>query len=126
MSKLSVIGAGNVGATCANVAALMGYASEVVLLDIREGFSEGKAIDMMQSSNMQSFDSRILGVTNDYEATKDSDVIVITSGIPRKPGMTREELIGTNAGIVNSVVANCVKFSPNATIIIVSNPSLSS
>ncbi len=122
MSKVSVIGAGNVGATCANAMAHMQFASEIVLLDIKEGLAEGKALDMMQTSKLYKFDTRIKGVTNDYSATANSDVIVVTSGIPRKPGMTREELIGTNASIVNSVVENTLKFSPNAIYIIISNP----
>jgi len=107
MSKVSVIGAGNVGATCANVLAFREIADEVVLLDIKEGVSEGKAMDMMQAAVTAGFASRIKGVTNNYEATANSDMVVITSGgIPRKPGMTREELIGVNAGIVKSVVEN--------------------
>lgn len=122
MAKVSVIGAGNVGATCANSVAMMKFASEVVLLDVREGFAEGKALDMMQAAKFFGINTVIKGVTNDYEATKDSDVVVITSGIPRKPGMTREELIGTNANIVKSVVSNVIKFSPNTTIIVVANP----
>ena len=122
MSKVSVIGAGNVGATCANAMAHMQFASEIVLLDIKERLAEGKALDMMQTSKLYKFDTRIKGVTNDYSATANSDVIVVTSGIPRKPGMTREELIGTNANIVNSVVENTLKFSPNAIFIIISNP----
>ena len=108
MSKVTVIGAGNVGATCANAIAHMKICSELVLLDIKEGLSEGKAIDMMQTAKMYGFDTRIKGVTNDYAATRNSNVIVITSGIPRKPGMTREELIGVNAGIVNGVVSNAL------------------
>lgn len=122
MSKVSVIGAGNVGATAANVLVTEGIASEVVLLDIKEGVSEGKAMDIMQSANILKLDSVLKGVTNDYAATADSDVVIITSGIPRKPGMTREELIGVNAGIVKSVTENVLKYSPNAIIICVSNP----
>ena len=122
MSKVSVIGAGNVGATCANAVAQMRFASEIVLLDVREGFAEGKAMDMMQSSKVLNYNSVIKGVTNDYEATANSDVVVITSGIPRKPGMTREELIGTNAGIVKSVISNVLAHSPKAVIVVVSNP----
>ena len=122
MSKVTVIGAGNVGATCANAIAHMKICSELVLLDIKEGLSEGKAIDMMQTAKMYGFDTRIKGVTNDYAATRNSKVVIITSGIPRKPGMTREELIGVNAGIVNGVVANALKYSPNAIFIIISNP----
>ena len=122
MSKVSVIGAGNVGATCANVLVTEGIADEVVLLDIKEGVSEGKAMDIMQSANILGLDSRLIGVTNNYEATANSDVVVITSGIPRKPGMTREELIGVNAGIVKSVTENVLKHSPKAVIVCVSNP----
>ena len=122
MSKVSVIGAGNVGATCANVLAFREIADEVVLLDIKEGVSEGKAMDMMQAAVTAGFASRIKGVTNNYEGTANSDMVVITSGIPRKPGMTREELIGVNAGIVKSVVENVLKYSPNAVILCVSNP----
>ena len=122
MSKVSVIGAGNVGATCANVLAFREIADEVVLLDIKEGVSEGKAMDMMQAAVTAGFASRIKGVTNNYVATANSDMVVITSGIPRKPGMTREELIGVNAGIVKSVVENVLKYSPNAVILCVSNP----
>lgn len=122
MSKVSVIGAGNVGATCANVLAFREIADEVVLLDIKEGVSEGKAMDMMQAAVTAGFASCIKGVTNNYEATANSDMVVITSGIPRKPGMTREELIGVNAGIVKSVVENVLKYSPNAVILCVSNP----
>lgn len=122
MSKVSVIGAGNVGATCANVLAFREIADEIVLLDIKEGVSEGKAMDMMQAAVTAGFSSRIKGVTNNYEATANSDMVVITSGIPRKPGMTREELIGVNAGIVKMVVENVLKYSPNAVILCVSNP----
>ena len=122
MSKVTVIGAGNVGATCANVLINEGIAHEVVLLDIKEGVSEGKAMDMMQAANILRLDATIKGVTNDYAATADSDVVIITSGIPRKPGMTREELIGVNAGIVKSVTENVLKYSPKAIIVCVSNP----
>ena len=122
MSKVTVIGAGNVGATCANVLINEGIAHEVVLLDIKEGVSEGKAMDMMQAANILRLDATIKGVTNDYSATADSDVVIITSGIPRKPGMTREELIGVNAGIVKSVTENVLKYSPKAIIVCVSNP----
>ena len=122
MSKVTVIGAGNVGATCANAIAHLKICSDLVLLDIKEGLSEGKAIDMMQTAKMYGFNTRIKGVTNDYAATRNSDVVVITSGIPRKPGMTREELIGVNAGIVNGVVSNALKYSPKAIFIIISNP----
>lgn len=122
MAKITVVGAGNVGATCANVLAVREIASEVVLLDIKEGFAEGKVLDIFQTSTLVDFDTKITGVTNDYAATADSDVVVITSGLPRKPGMTREELIGVNAGIVKSVVEQILKFSPKAIILIVSNP----
>ncbi len=122
MSKVSIIGAGNVGATCANVLVTRQVADEVVLLDIKEGVSEGKAMDIMQTANILGLNTRLVGVTNDYAMTADSDVVVITSGIPRKPGMTREELIGVNAGIVKSVVENVLKFSPNAVIVCISNP----
>ena len=122
MSKVTVVGAGNVGATCANVLAFKGVADEVVLLDIKEGVSEGKAMDMMQTAALLCMNTVIKGVTNDYAATAGSDVVVITSGIPRKPGMTREELIGVNAGIVRSVVKSVLEYSPNAIILCVSNP----
>lgn len=122
MSKVTVVGAGNVGATCANVLAFNEVADEVVMLDVKEGVSEGKAIDMNQTVQLLGFDTRIKGVTNDYAATANSDVVVITSGIPRKPGMTREELIGVNAGIVKSVAENILKYSPNAVLVIISNP----
>ena len=122
MSKVTVIGAGNVGATCANAMAHMQFVSEIVLLDIKEGVAEGKALDMMQTAKLYQFNTRITGVTDNYEATAGSDVVVITSGIPRKPGMTREELIGVNAGIVSSVVKNVLSFSPDAVIVIISNP----
>ena len=122
MSKVTVVGAGNVGATCANVLAFNEVADEVVMLDVKEGVSEGKAIDMNQTVQLLGFDTRVKGVTNDYAATANSDVVVITSGIPRKPGMTREELIGTNAGIVKSVVDQILKYSPNAIFVIISNP----
>lgn len=122
MSKITVIGAGNVGATCANVMVERELASEIVLLDIKEGVAEGKALDMMQTATLLGFDTRVTGVTNDYSKTADSDVVVITSGIPRKPGMTREELIGINAGIVKEVSQNVLKYSPNAIIVVISNP----
>jgi len=122
MSKVTVVGAGNVGATCANVLAFNEVADEVVMLDVKEGVSEGKAMDMNQTVQLLGFDTRIKGVTNDYAATTNSDVVVITSGIPRKPGMTREELIGVNAGIVKSVAENILKYSPNAVLVIISNP----
>ena len=122
MSKVSVIGAGNVGATCANVLVTNQVADEVVLRDIKEGVAEGKAMDIMQTANILGTNTRLYGVTNDYAMTENSDVVVITSGIPRKPGMTREELIGVNAGIVKSVTDNVLKHSPNAIILCVSNP----
>ncbi len=122
MSKVTVIGAGNVGATCANVLVTNQVADEVVLLDIKEGVAEGKAMDIMQTANILGINTRLTGVTNDYAMTENSDVVVITSGIPRKPGMTREELIGVNAGIVKSVADNVLKHSPNAIILCVSNP----
>lgn len=122
MSKVTVVGAGNVGATCANVLAFNEVADEVVMLDVKEGVSEGKAMDMNQTAQLLGFDSKITGVTNDYAATANSDVVVITSGIPRKPGMTREELIGVNAGIVKTVSENILKHSPNAILVIISNP----
>ncbi len=122
MSKVTVIGAGNVGATCADVLAKRNVASDIVLVDIKEGVSEGKAMDLMQTATLAGVNVRVKGVTNDYAATENSDVIVITSGMPRKPGMTREELIGVNADIVKSVVSNALKFSPKAKLIVVSNP----
>jgi malate dehydrogenase len=120
--KVTVVGAGAVGATCADNIARKELAEELVLLDIREGFAEGKAQDMMQSATLLGFDTRITGSTNDYAKTAGSDVVVITSGLPRKPGMTREELIGTNAGIVKSVTNNILQHSPDAILIIISNP----
>lgn len=122
MSKISVIGAGNVGASCAEYIAMKNFASEVVLLDIKENFAEGKAMDLMQTAALNGFDTRIVGSTNDYSKTANSEVVVITSGVPRKPGMTREELIGINAGIVKTVMENCLQHSPNAIIVVVSNP----
>ena len=122
MSKVTVVGAGNVGATCANVLVTQQIADEVVLIDIKPGFAEGKAMDIMQTANILHLSTRLTGVTNDYEKTAGSDMVVITSGIPRKPGMTREELIGVNAGIVKSVTENVLKYSPNAIILCVSNP----
>ncbi|KAA6350982.1 malate dehydrogenase [termite gut metagenome] len=122
MSKVTVIGAGNVGATCANVLAFNEVADEIVMLDVKEGVSEGKAIDMMQTAQLLGFDATIAGYTNDYAKSANSNVIVITSGIPRKPGMTREELIGVNAGIVKSVAENSLKYSPDAIIVVISNP----
>lgn len=120
--KVTIVGAGNVGATCADVISYRGIASEVVLLDIKEGFAEGKALDITQCATNTGFNTRVSGVTNDYSKTAGSDVVVITSGIPRKPGMTREELIGINAGIVKTVAENVLKYSPNAIIVVVSNP----
>lgn len=120
--KITVIGAGAVGATTADNLVRRNVAEEIILLDIKEGVAGGKAQDMMQTSALLGFDSKVIGVTNDYEKTADSTVAVITSGIPRKPGMTREELIGTNAGIVKSVVENLLKYSPNIIILVVSNP----
>ena len=122
MSKVTVVGAGNVGATCANVLAFNEVADEVVMLDVKEGVSEGKAMDMMQTAQLLGFVSTVVGCTNDYAQTANSDVVVITSGIPRKPGMTREELIGVNAGIVKSVATNVLTYSPNAIIVVISNP----
>jgi malate dehydrogenase len=120
--KITVVGAGAVGATCADNIARKELAEELVLLDIKEGFAEGKAIDMMQTANLLGFDTKIKGVTNDYTKTAGSAVAVITSGLPRKPGMTREELIGINAGIVKGVAENILKYSPDAIIIVISNP----
>jgi malate dehydrogenase len=120
--KVTIVGAGNVGATCADVISYRGIASEVVLLDIKEGFAEGKAMDIMQCSTTTGFNTVVSGSTNDYSKTANSDVVVITSGIPRKPGMTREELIGINAGIVKSVAVNVLQHSPDAIIVVVSNP----
>jgi len=120
--KVTVVGAGNVGATCADVLAYREVANEVVLLDIREGFAEGKALDIWQKSPINLYDTRTVGVTNDYSRTANSDIVVITSGLPRKPGMTRDDLISTNAGIVQSVTQNIVQHSPKAIIIVVSNP----
>ena len=120
--KVTVVGAGAVGATCADNIARAALCDELVLLDIKEGLAEGKAIDMMQTAALLRFDTRIVGSTNDYAKTKNSDVVLITSGIPRKPGMTREELIGINAGIVKNVTQNILQHSPDAIIIIISNP----
>lgn len=122
MTKVTVVGAGNVGATCADVLAYKEIAEEIVLVDIKEGVAEGKALDIWQKAPINSYDSRTVGSTNDYSKTANSDVVVITSGLPRKPGMTRDDLIETNAGIVKSVTENVVKHSPDAIIIIVSNP----
>jgi malate dehydrogenase len=120
--KVTVVGAGAVGASCAEYIAIQNFASEVVIVDIKENFAEGKAMDLMQTASLLGFDTQIIGSTNDYSKTAGSDVAVITSGIPRKPGMTREELIGINAGIVKTVTENLVKHSPNVIIIVVSNP----
>ncbi len=120
--KVTVVGAGAVGASCAEYIAIKNFASEVVILDIKEGFAEGKAMDLMQTASLLNFDTQIVGSTNDYARTAGSEVAVITSGIPRKPGMTREELIGINAGIVKQVSENLIKHSPNVIIIVVSNP----
>jgi malate dehydrogenase len=120
--KVSVIGAGNVGATCADVLAYKETANEVVLLDIKEGVAEGKSLDIAQKGPIDLYDTKMIGSTNDYSKTAKSDVVVITSGLPRKPGMTRDDLIATNAGIVKSVTENVVKYSPNAVVIVVSNP----
>ena len=122
MSKVTVVGAGNVGATCADVLAYREVAEEIVLIDIKEGIAEGKALDIWQKAPINQYDSRTVGSTNDYSKTANSDVVVITSGLPRKPGMTRDDLIETNAGIVKSVTENIIKYSPNAIIIVVSNP----
>jgi len=120
--KVTVVGAGAVGASCAEYIAIKNFVSEVVILDIKENFAEGKAMDLMQTSSLNSFDTKISGSTNDYEKTANSDIAVVTSGIPRKPGMTREELIGINAGIVKSVSQQLLKYSPDVILIIVSNP----
>jgi len=120
--KVTVVGAGAVGASCAEYIAIKDFASEVVLLDIKEGYAEGKAMDLMQCASLNGFDTKITGVTNDYSKTANSDICVITSGIPRKPGMTREELIGINAGIVKTVSSSLIEHSPNTVLIVVSNP----
>jgi malate dehydrogenase len=120
--KVTVVGAGAVGASCAEYIAIKNFAAEVVLLDIKEGYAEGKAMDLMQTASLNGFDTKITGSTSDYTKTANSDIVVITSGIPRKPGMTREELIGINAGIVKSVSASLIEHSPNAIMIVVSNP----
>ncbi|MBT3364595.1 MAG: malate dehydrogenase [Flavobacteriales bacterium] len=120
--KITVVGAGNVGASCAESMVRMNLAEEIVLLDIKKGFAEGKAMDMNQCATLHGFDGKVTGVTSDYAATAGSSVIVITSGIPRKPGMTREELIGTNAGIVKSVVKSALEYSPEAVFVVISNP----
>ena len=121
-TKVTVVGAGNVGATAANYLALNEVASEIVLIDIKEGLAEGKAMDIMQTADLLGFSSIVVGVTNDYTLTANSDVVVITSGVPRKPGMTREELLGVNAGIVKTVVDNLIKYSPDAIFVVVANP----
>jgi malate dehydrogenase len=120
--KVTIVGAGAVGASCAEYIAIKNFASEVVLLDIKEGFAEGKAMDLMQTATLNGFDTKITGTTNDYSKSAGSDVVVITSGIPRKPGMTREELIGINANIVKEVSSNLIQHSPNTVMIVVSNP----
>src|SRR5210317_843760 len=120
--KVTVVGAGAVGASCAEYIAIKDFADEIVILDIKEGFAEGKAMDLMQTASLNGFDSNITGTTNDYSKSANSDVAVITSGIPRKPGMTREELIGINAGIVKTVSENLIKYSPDVILIVVSNP----
>lgn len=120
--KVTIVGAGAVGASCAEYIAIKDFASEVVILDIKEGFAEGKAMDLMQTASLNGFDTKIVGTTGDYSQTAGSDVAVITSGIPRKPGMTREELIGINAGIVKMVSTSLIEHSPNVIIIVVSNP----
>jgi malate dehydrogenase len=120
--KVTVVGAGNVGATCANVLAHNEVCNEIVLVDIKDGLAEGKALDIWETSPVELFDSRIIGVTNEYSATVDSDVVIITSGLPRKPGMSRDDLIATNAGIVKTVTEQVVKYSPEAKIIITTNP----
>ena len=120
--KITVVGAGNVGATCANVIAHKELVKEVILLDIKQGIAEGKALDIWQTSGVNNYDTRVTGVTNDYARTAGSDVVVITSGLPRKPGMSRDDLISTNAGIVKSVTENIIKHSPDTIIIVVSNP----
>ena len=122
MTKVTIVGAGNVGATCADVLATREICQEVVLVDIREGFAEGKALDIWQTAPINVYDTRTIGVTGDYARTANSDVVVITSGLPRKPGMTRDDLIATNAKIVNEVTAKIIEYSPNAVIIVVSNP----
>ena len=122
MSKITVVGAGNVGATCANVCAHKELATEVVLLDIKEGVAEGKSLDMWQTAAVNMYNTKTVGSTNDYTKTAGSDVVVITSGLPRKPGMSRDDLIATNAGIVKSVTENVIKHSPDAIIVVVSNP----
>ena len=120
--KITIVGAGAVGASCAEYIAIKNFASEVVILDIKEGYAEGKAMDLMQTASLNGFDTKIVGVTSDYSKTRGSDIVIITSGIPRKPGMTREELIGINAGIVKTVSSSLIEYSPDAIMIVVSNP----
>ena len=120
--KITVVGAGNVGATCADVIAHKELANEDILIDIKEGLAEGKSLDMWQTAPVNYYNTRVKGYTNNYEPTAGSDVVVITSGLPRKPGMSRDDLIATNAGIVKSVTENIIKYSPDAIIIVVSNP----
>ncbi len=120
--KITIVGAGAVGASCAEYIAIKNFASEVVILDIKEGYAEGKAMDLMQTASLNGFDTKIVGVTNDYSKTANSNIVIITSGIPRKPGMTREELIGINAGIVKMVSSSLIEHSPEAIMIVVSNP----
>ncbi|HMN32128.1 MAG TPA: malate dehydrogenase, partial [Chitinophagaceae bacterium] len=120
--KVTVVGAGAVGATCADNIARKQLCDELVILDIKDGFAQGKAMDLMQTAQIEGFDTKVVGSTNDYTMTKGTDVVVITSGIPRKPGMTREELIGTNANIVKTVSQNILQHSPDAIIIVISNP----
>lgn len=120
--KITIVGAGNVGATCADVIARKDYAQEIVLLDIKPNFAEGKALDIFQASPIHLYDSRVKGTTNDYSKTQGSDIVIITSGLPRKPGMSRDDLISTNAGIVKNVTENILRHSPDAILIIVSNP----
>src|ERR1700740_671376 len=120
--KVTVVGAGNVGATCADVLAYREIVKEVILIDIKEGVAEGKALDIWQKAPITQYDTKTIGSTNDYAKTANSDVVVITSGLPRKPGMTRDDLISTNAGIVKTVTENVVKHSPNSIIVVVSNP----
>jgi malate dehydrogenase len=122
MSKITIIGAGNVGATCADVIVSRELADEVVLLDIKEGIAEGKAMDIMQTAALREFNTQLIGVTNDYSVTAKSDIVVVTSGIPRKPGMSREDLIGTNSNIVKSVTENILKYSPDTILVMISNP----
>jgi len=120
--KITIVGAGAVGASCAEYIAIKNFASEVVILDIKEGYAEGKAMDLMQTASLNGFDTKLVGVTSDYSKTANSEIVIITSGIPRKPGMTREELIGINAGIVKTVSSSLIEYSPDAIVIVVSNP----